>query len=446
MQEEKFLGVKRRKGILIGFAAFLLAMWLCTVISRSIYASKLPMVTVENPSQKYVEHLVEADGIVEAGSKNAVTALSGLRVEKLMVQEGDKVEEGDLLFTVDMEDLNQQISKRQAEISKVQLQINAILQNKQLAEQKKAIEEQRAREDYDTTARYQDTLVGRAQEEVARAEEDLEDAGNEEVDEEIAGELKDALKSAAYAEADARGARDSAMKEARRAIEDLLFPENEDATLDSYRLELSNMQKELSFFQTITDEEGMVTAKTGGFITDIYVSAGGRIPDTAVMLISDDSVPCQFKVNLTSEEKKYVSLHDNIQIKLEGSSKTIEAKIDYLAENEFAPGSFEAHVILSEGVGTPGIAGTLSCKKQGEKYSCCISPIALYKMENACYVYVMREREGILGAEYFAEKVQVRILDENDYYVAVEGAIDSSSNIIVSATKEIGQGDTVRIY
>lgn len=58
----------------------------------------------------------------------------------------------------------------------------------------------------------------------------------------------------------------------------------------------------------------------------------------------------------------------------------------------------------------------------------------------------MKEREGILGAEYYAEEVNVRISDENDSFAAVEGALDENSRIILSATKEIKNGDTVRIY
>ena len=234
----------QKKRMITGFILFLGFMWLCTVISKSVYAQKLPMVTTISPEKKYIEHIVEAEGIVEAGSRNAVTALSGLRVESLLVQEGDKVEEGDLLFTVDLKDLEEIISEKQTDISKMELQIDTILQNEELAKQKKALEEERAREDYDALARYQDTLVGRAAEEVAQAEEEIEESEDGEDQ-----ALSDSLKSAAYGEADAKWNRDNAMKEAGRKVEDILLPENGDATLDSCRLELGSLQKESCFFR-----------------------------------------------------------------------------------------------------------------------------------------------------------------------------------------------------
>ena len=188
------------------------------------------MITTTRIESKYIEHTVETEGIVEAGAKLPVVVLSGLRVKELAVQVGDKVEEGDLLFTVDLEDLLEMLAEQETAASKVQLEIDAILHNKELAEAQKALEEARAREDYDALARYQDTLVGRAAEEVAQAEEELEELQEENRehesgdDEETEDEqearlqeeerLKQQLQAAAYAEADAKWNRENTMKDA----------------------------------------------------------------------------------------------------------------------------------------------------------------------------------------------------------------------------------------
>ena len=92
---------RRKKKIITAFFVFLGLMWLCTVISKSIYSSQLPIVSTVSAEQKYIEHIVQTDGIVVAGDKKPVTTVSGLRVESLTVQAGDNVEEGDVVFTVD---------------------------------------------------------------------------------------------------------------------------------------------------------------------------------------------------------------------------------------------------------------------------------------------------------------------------------------------------------
>ena len=438
MLEEKKAGEIRKRKIIAGFLIFLVFMWLCTVISKSIYASRLPVVTTVKTEQKYIEHIVEAEGIVIAGDKNPITALSGLRIEKVMVQVGDRVEEGDVLFTIDMEDLEAIMEEKQTQISKLQLQINTMVQNEELARQKKELEEERARADYDAQARYQNTLVGRAEEEIHQAEVDIEEqAGDEEA-------LKDALQAAAYAEADARWQRDNMMKDAERRVEDILLPEEENSALETSQIELANMQADLSQYQAIKDINGQITAQHGGLITDVFISVGGRIPDSAVMLLADDSVPCQFKTMLSKEQKKYVSLNDKVGLKLDGSSKESDASVDYLAESEIMPGNYDIYINLPEGTGTPGLSGVMKRTETGDKYPNCLPPTAVHTVNTRSYVYVVKEREGILGMEYYVEELNVKILDENESWVAVEGALDSESQVITSATKEVQNGTIVR--
>lgn len=128
-----------KKKMIGGFILFLGFMWLCTLISKSFYTTKLPVVTTSVLEEKYIEHIVEADGIVVEGGKQAVTTLAGLRVESLMVHVGDRVEEGDVLFKIDLDDLKEIMKENQTQIDKLQLQVNAILKNQELARQKKKL-------------------------------------------------------------------------------------------------------------------------------------------------------------------------------------------------------------------------------------------------------------------------------------------------------------------
>ncbi|MDE7197723.1 MAG: biotin/lipoyl-binding protein [Lachnospiraceae bacterium] len=459
-----------KKRIAGGLIFFLIFMWLCTLISKSVYASRLPMVATCGMDSKYIEHVVEAEGIVEAGSKLPVTVLGGLRVVTVSVQAGDRVEEGDLLFTVDLEDMKEIMADQELACQKNQLQIDAILHNRELAQEKKALEEARAREDYDALARYQDTLVGRAAENVAQAEEALDELqaenrahendwkredGETKTEEEMEAErkareqeeerLKQELQAAAYAEADAKWNRDNIIKDAGRRVEDTVSGEDEDAALAVYRAEVAGIQEKLAAYREILNQEGKITAPLSGMVTDIYVQAGGRVPDTASFLMADDSVPCQFRVTLTKEDKTYVNLNDDVKLKL-GNRKEINATVDYLMENENAPGSFTAVLRLPEETGTPGQSGTVVCAKAGEKQPCCIPILALHENPGgACYVYVVGEREGILGMEYYVEEINVSVVDKNDKFAAVEGAITAESRIIQSADKEIAKGDVVRL-
>ena len=150
------------------------------------------------------------------------------------------------------------------------------------------------------------------------------------------------------------------MKEATRKVEDITAPESADSTLAVNRLELADLQDDLALFQAVKDAEGQIRAEHGGLVTDIYISVGGRTSDSAVMLLSDDSVPCQFKTVLTQEQKKYVGLNDTVSLKLDGSSREKEVTVDYLSESSAMPGSYEVYIDLPEGTGVPGMSGMMS--------------------------------------------------------------------------------------
>ena len=53
-----------RKKVLAGFVLFMGAMWVCTLVSKSLYAARLPVVNTVMPEEKYIEHIVEVEGIV----------------------------------------------------------------------------------------------------------------------------------------------------------------------------------------------------------------------------------------------------------------------------------------------------------------------------------------------------------------------------------------------
>jgi len=432
-----------RKKVLAGFVLFMVGMWVCTLISKSMYTTQLPVVNTVEAEEKYVEHVVEAEGIVVEGGKKAILALSGLRVKDLTVHVGDMVEEGDVLFTIDLDDLKEIMDEKQSAIDELQLQVNAIVENKALDRQRKEIEEARAREDYDTTARQKDTDVGRAMDRYVRALEDLESA--EGADEEEQQRLRDALQSAAYEEADAMRERDSAIKEAGREVEDTLMPENADATLSVYQSQIADLKEGLSVYQAILDAQGEVVAESRGMITDIFVEVGGRVMDGAAMMMTDESIPCQFKVTIDKEQKKYVGYGDGVSIKLDGSGKELDAQIGYLSESSSVPGSYEILFDLPQDMGFPGLSGTMEHTETGEKYECCVPPGAVYEYQNRNFVYVVKEREGILGPEYYVEEVTVKVVDYNESWMALDApALDSNSKIVTYADKDFGKGDVVR--
>lgn len=534
----------KQKKITIAFIIFLLLMWIFTLISKSIYASKLPQVSYTVPEKKSIEHLVEADGIIKQGSDVAIHTMEGIRVEKIFVKPGDTVEKDSPLFQLDKEDLEEIIEKKKLEIAKMEYEISDLQKNKSLLEAEKQKDIERAKEDYSGAENKADTTLDRAdkalnqadsklknhinngagvtsdsdkqkaydsynkwlkqgeeltstvsgnqisitenekkvteaekqgnQEEINAAKAALEEAKNKlkeaqkaltqhnqnavtkpdfdsedmkkQAWEENKESLENNLKSAQYGKEDAQQGKQDALLNADRQLEDAMTPEQADSTLQIYQMQLKQTKKDLEKYKDISNNDGNVCMEKDGTITKINLTVGERTVDGTAIVCADAEVPFQFETTLTKEQKKYINQGDEIQLKTAKGKKDLQ--IDYLMEEENNPGSYRAVVYLPEGDGVLGMSGTLTGSQLSESYQCCIPIDALYSENDGTryFVYLIEERDGILGTELHAAVRYVKVLDQNDRYAALEdGSIGREESVIISADKEFGKNSVIRI-
>lgn len=680
IDEEKLMSRRRMEKWIKIFLVFLACVWLCTIISKSIYVSGLAVVRTDTPSKKYVEHVVEADGIVTTGGEIAVNTQSGLRVDRLYVMQGDAVKAGDVLFTIDLKDIADIISVKETELSKLQCNLSDIQVNEVIDAQKKEVELLWAQEDYETADKETLTAKERAKEALDQAEAELgkhladpvpytsdnsrqeawddyhdwvnrgysitdqvtakereirdleeqlawlgqnrvlsgaagdsagagtdagadnsgteadgttesatgdtsgghddnsvddtsgdhddnsvgdngnadkeadtsdadkvtdgdaDDADNDNVDndgsddvdsddgndssgssdtdnsagtddipaddadnsgkgddstadltdEEIAAqkELQERIKKAntellALQDAltkhgrgvveqpdfsaeelkfdewqntrlaleanvqkakeyynDVSYSREVTLRQKMRDIANAQVTTRADSTAAIYELDIKQIQDQLASLYSLKKQKGAIRAENDGIVSRIQVEVGGRTSDTAAILMTDMQRPCQFKFSITKEQGKHVHLNDTVSLKLNGQSE-IEATVDYFMEN--AQGGYDLLCMLPEGVGKPGLSGTIQKSVQGEYHSLTLPVDAVFEEQGGYFVYTLNEKEGILGSEYYAEKIKVQIKDKNDRFAALEsGTISEDTKVILYATKELKQGESVR--
>lgn len=486
----------KQKKIAYAFGIFMVFMFLCTLISRAIYASGLPQVSAEKPERKNIAHKVQAEGIVQPGMEYALNILSGLRCHTVHVHVGDRVTPETLLFEIDTQDLEEQIQEQELTIQKLQLTIQDQEYNRKLDAQRKQTESERAEEDYSRAKQEEGSAVHSAEEDLSAAEEAYDTAKanyeehmanpveepepepehpegeeNEEwqtkyeewkekkeewetqqkaweekkssLEEEMehAGQALDAARKTLE---EAENGRSDTLLEAKRRADDTKAPSQADSSPEMNRLELSSLQRQLEKYKKILKSEGKIYAEEAGIITKIGVSPGERIADGAAIVYADQDSPLQFCFSLTKEEKRYVNLGDRAKLTIEGT--TVDVTVDYVQQSEGNLELYDVTVFLPEGVGTVNQSGTFECEWQSQKYSCVIPIDALNEDQNRRkFVYILSERSGILGMELIAEQVYVKVLDQNDSYAALEeGSIDSDTELIVSSTKALEDRAVVR--
>lgn len=484
----------KQKKLAAGFLGFLLIMWLLTLISKSVYASGLPQVTTAHIEKKRIEHTVEAEGIIRQGSDVAVHTLPGLRVERIFVRAGDAVGEGSLLFSLDKEELAETIGDKELEAARLGYQIADIRKNRSLAEETKEKETQRAKEDYAAAQGKGDAAVNRAEAALGKAEKRLKEHKDNPVDitsdkdrqeaydayeqwleeqketgntvsgnivekPDYSGEdsekqawessreaLEDTMEGARGNKEDAERSRQDSLTQAGRAVEDSLTEGQADSTLEIYGLQLKQLKRDIEKYKVIYAQDGIVASEVSGTVTAVNLTAGERTPDGAAVVCADAEAAYRFEVSFTKEQKKYVNLGDAVTLKT--AKGTEELRIDYLAEEENNPGSYRAIVYLPKGEGSIGMSGTLTKSEVSESFACCIPIDALHSDESGLrnYVYVLAQKEGILGTQQYAERRGVRVLDKNDRYAALEeGVLGEEDLIITGADKTIEDNGTVRM-
>ncbi|MCI8930075.1 MAG: hypothetical protein HFI01_08520 [Lachnospiraceae bacterium] len=534
--------MKRKEKIAAGLAVFFVLMWICTLVSKSIYASKLPRVNTVNPEKRRIEHLVEAEGIVKQGSDVAVHTLPGMRVMKICVRVGDEVEEGSELFWLDTDDLGELIEEKKLEAAKLEYQIEDLKENRALEGIEKQKEISRAREDLEVTADKADTALERADEaldqageklnrldgkkpsatsdgdrkkaneeyeqwvkqgeqlaatvsgnqvsvaekekhlekvkgegnaeEIKKAEEELKAAAEaleaaedryenyqsnpksrpDFSDEDSARKawesekeiLEDNVRNAQYGREDALTGNADSLRNAERALEDAGMPERSDSTLEIYQMQLERLQKEIERYREIYQAGGKVASDRLGTVTKVNLTVGERTVDGAAVVCADNEVPYQFETLIAKEQKKYVNQGDTVTLSTpEGKS---ELEINYLEED--ASGAYRAVVYLPQGKGTLGMSGTLNKAEVTESYECCVPVDALHKegMGERYYIYLVGERDGILGRERYVEMRYVKVLDMNDSYAALEnGSVSKEEEVIIGSNKEVENNMVVRM-
>ena len=122
-----------------------------------------------------IDHKVSGSGKVEAGKEVAVFTEGGQRVKEICVQEGQSVEEGDTLFLLDLEELEEQVLAAQQELEKIKLQNEDARSSQQTQQEARALAQRRAQEDYSQAISKGDADVAKAKADWDAAERALQE-------------------------------------------------------------------------------------------------------------------------------------------------------------------------------------------------------------------------------------------------------------------------------
>lgn len=450
MKERLGIGMEAKKKTAKGLAVFMAVMLIMTFVSRIIYVGRMPQVRWSSPSASSIRNTLKVDGTVEAVDSEAITGMDGLLVKRVCVAAGEQVQEGTVLYEVDIEDLQIQLSQLEAEEEVWQEQIRA-------QKNDAATEIARAKEDYDISVTELDRKIA---EETALLEDALEDLDTHifRLPEE------DSSDEIWIAWADERTRLDREIEERKRAIEAAEFEKEKVLRQADRKLEdakgvqsevegaysasfaaigqVQARENKIEVWKALAENEGKVTAAKEGMILEVMLQSGVRMSSNAVMRYADAESSRVFRTIISQEEKSRIYTGDSVHLSFPGSSEEVNETIDSIVQEN---GSYTVAIWLEPGVAGGCNEGVMEVVSTSQVYDYVIPKQALHNDGNTNYIYVMEEKNGILGTELSVRRLTVQLLWQNESRAAVyDDLLQSDMKIVTESDKELANGAAVK--
>lgn len=245
---------------------------------------------------------------------------------------------------------------------------------------------------------------------------------------------------------DALKQQEETVKNANRTLEDATAPESVDtvsALTEANDLELK--QLEVEQLQKIMDAEGKISAPTDGLVTKILVTTGETTTEDTAIRMADQNSGYKFTATLDKTTAKYLAKGDKITLDI-GNDTTVEGlTVDNIDVSKDDKNTYEISVSIPAKVKNLGSIATMKVEKASKKYDTCVPLNALHSDGEKYYVYVINEKETILGTETAVDKVEVEVLDKNNELAAIDGYFSWDQKFVTNSSKTLRNGDRVRL-
>ncbi len=437
---------------------FLAVMLLFTGISRAADSFTVAQVRVKSPGKQMMTHTAAGSGTIVGAKERAVFVESGQKIFESYVKAGGYVKKGEILFTVDLDFLQEQIDACKNEEKRQRMANTDAAEQKKQKERQEQAAIQWAEEDYARAREKSAAAVQTAWEERDAAAERLEEYRNTRQDfvnenavgeEDLTAQLEEELRAKERAlEASILENREMEAQ-AARSLEDAQMAPAKDHTLEMAEMELQEKVEKLERLQKLYEAGGNIYAPADGTVTEILLHAGEVSGEGAALLLAEGGDSCQFLAFVKGEEEDYVTVGSSIS--LEGTKeleklKDLSVESIQTAVNENGESVKELTVLLPEGAGKIGQRAEYVVSKEAGNAELCVPLAALHQENQQYFVYVLEENAGILGKEWVARALQVTVEDRNESVAALSSsALSSQAKVIIETDRAIEDGSRVRL-
>lgn len=384
--------MKNRK-ILKAMIFFFIGMAACTYFAWQASLLTTAKVKTERVRSGSLVRKVMGTGRVQSSEKSFQSLPEGQKVAKVLLEAGDFVKKGDAVVQLELEYLDQSIREQKREVRQAELELK----------QQKLTAKYEAKKIEDSVSMNQEDSEMPDQESINKAKQSVQ--AEKRYQKQLSALQREGL------ELTLENQKDQLEKlEVWKACDGLVVSQN------------------AGVLEAVGVVEGAITSGT----EQIVLQSGqqeicGEIEEASLGLIKEG---CEVIVSIQGEAEE-----QKIPVEKVGMSQ--EGKMMWYGKipNQKEEKNYSVNTMVSYNYQ----------EKTAGRYETLVPLSALREEQNAAYVLAAEVRAGILGDQYTAIKVPVTVLDQDEDYAAVEGAIGVDTLIVSESNKYVEAGDRIRL-
>ncbi len=189
-----------------------------------------------------------------------------------------------------------------------------------------------------------------------------------------------------------------------------------------------------------------IDAPIAGTIVDVNVVSGGKAEANAtVVTIQPENKGFTLSVPVTAEQAKKVSVGSIAEVQNSWYYNDITVELKKVQNDPANPGKNKLLVFDVSGDVSAGQELSISVGSKSQGYDMIVPNSAIRSDNNGKFILIVESKSSPIGNRYYASRVDIEVLAEDDTSTAISAPIDSWQYVITAANKPVEAGKQVRL-
>ena len=388
---------------------FFFVMVLLTLIARGTAGAKLARVTVITPGGQELKQSVQFFGTAKPVANIFITVPNGLTIEKVLKEPMDSVAKGDAIALINQAALDEAVIRQRASLRQMELSLESQLKWSDVS-------------DRDLKA---------AQKACDKAQESFDKIKD---DDEVSVEDKTAAR-------EKLNAAQETLRLAQEAyLEEMLLEQPGARTLV---LDIAALEAKINTLVFFQEQQYQILSESTGLLADLSLEENMVTTGNEVIGICTSGNGLTLTFQASKEDANNILKYEPdlkaTQEELEEALRSFDPDINTLGQDMV---TFTAK-LRETGWTDKGISITGDLWRSD--YDLCVPMSALRQDSDGYFVYVMETTQTLMGIDKRVVRRDIYIENTDGRYAAVSGDISSNDQVILSSSKPLSDGDSVRV-